>query len=119
MLLLTRPVRSLKSGKNNFIFKVKQILNYSLILIQLISISLSSGAQGSEKDKIPLSFFLDCDACDFTYVRQELPFVSFVREPGMADVHILATSSGTGGGGDKFFLNFIGRNEFEGLNYEY
>lgn len=64
-------------------------------------------------------FFLDCHECDFTFVRQELPFVSFVRDPQLADVHILVTDTDTGGGGNKFFFNFIGMKDFKGLNYEY
>jgi len=66
-----------------------------------------------------LNFFLDCRECDFTYVRQELQFVSFVRDPQLADVHILVTNSHTGSGGNKFFLNFIGLRTFRDLNYEY
>jgi hypothetical protein len=42
-----------------------------------------------------------------------------VRDPQLADVHILVTDSNTGSGGDKFFLNFIGRNDFKGTDYEY
>lgn len=66
-----------------------------------------------------ISFFLDCFHCDFTFVRQELPFVSFVREPQLADVHILVTESETGGGGNRFFLNFIGLKDFKGSDFEY
>ena len=66
-----------------------------------------------------LHFFLDCNDCDFTFVRQELPFASFVRDPQLADVHILVTDSNTGGGGNKYFLNFIGMKDFSELNYDY
>ena len=66
-----------------------------------------------------INFFLDCYHCDFTYVRQELPFISFVREPQLADVHILMSESETGSGGNKFFLNFIGLKDFKGLDFEY
>ncbi len=66
-----------------------------------------------------LNFFLDCWDCDFTFVRQELEFVSFVRDPKPADVHILSSSQRTGSGGEKFFLNFIGLNTFQGQDYEY
>jgi hypothetical protein len=64
-------------------------------------------------------FFLDCDDCDFTFVRQELTFVSFVRDPKLADVHILTSESHTGGGGHKYFINFIGLKNFNGQNYDY
>ncbi len=43
--------------------------------------------------------FLDCRACDFNYLRQEIQFVDYVRDRTDADVHVLATTQGTGGGG--------------------
>jgi hypothetical protein len=52
-------------------------------------------------------------------VGQELKFVSFVRDPKLADVYILSSHSHTGRGGRKFFLQFIGMNEFEGQNFDY
>jgi hypothetical protein len=45
--------------------------------------------------------------------------VSFVRNQKLADVHIMSTSSHTGSGGHKYFLNFIGQNNFEGQDIEY
>jgi hypothetical protein len=76
-------------------------------------------AQEAPQKKSNLNFFLDCWDCDFTFVRQELEFVSFVRDPKLADVHILSSSQRTGSGGEKFFLNFIGLNTFQGKDYEY
>lgn len=78
-----------------------------------------SNCQESLSKPQMLNFFLDCHECDFNFVREELPFVSFVRDPQLADVHILVTDSNTGGGGNKYFLNFIGLKEFKDLNYDY
>ncbi len=91
-----------------------------LLVIILLCLSVYPG-QSQENEKKPdvVSFYLDCEDCDFTFVRQELPFISFVRDPLLADVHILVTQSNTGSGGDKFFLNFIGRNDLKGTDYEY
>ncbi len=91
-----------------------------LFITMLLCLSASPG-QSQENEKKPdvVSFYLDCEDCDFTFVRQELPFISFVRDPLLADVHILVTQSNTGSGGDKFFLNFIGRNDLKGIDYEY
>lgn len=76
-------------------------------------------SQNDQKNTNHLNFFLDCHRCDFDFVRQELDFVSFVRDPKMADVHILSSSSQTGSGGTKYFMNFIGLNNLEGQNLEY
>jgi len=93
-------------------------LMYLLITINFIVIN-PINAQEKSKTNAPLNFFLDCWDCDFTFVRQELEFVSFVRDSKLADVHILSSSQHTGSGGEKFFLNFIGMNTLKGQDYEY
>lgn len=95
---------------------------YNALTVSIICFFINGlPAYSQEKEGNPgvISFYLDCRECDFTFVRQELPFVSFVRDPLQADVHILVTESNTGGGGEKFFLNFIGRNDFAGTDFEY
>ncbi|HUH12344.1 MAG TPA: hypothetical protein VMK65_04510 [Longimicrobiales bacterium] len=59
--------------------------------------------------------FLDCDPCDFDYLRREMGFVDYVREPAVADVHVLVTRQGTGGGGQEYTLSFLGRGRFTGV----
>ncbi len=88
-------------------------------LILFITFYQSVSAQDSIPEVEMLNFFLDCDYCDFNYIREELPFVAFVREPARADVHILVSNSMTGSGGRKFFLNFIGLSNFKDVNHNY
>ncbi len=90
-----------------------------LLLCSFSFISTDSFSQENAEKENRLNFFLDCWDCDFDFVRQNLQFVSFVRDPQLADVHILSSSSRTGSGGRKYFLNFIGLNHLEGQNYEY
>lgn len=94
-------------------------MKYLLSLIVLLMLSLQSYCQDSIPKPTMLNFFLDCEQCDFNYVREELGFVSFVREPGMADVHILLSFSHTASGGHKYFMNFIGLKDLKDRNYEY
>jgi len=91
------------------------------VFLAILSGFFLNTAYSQEDEKKPdvLTFYLDCRDCDFDFVRQELPFISFVRDPMLADVHILVTDSNTGSGGEKFFLNFIGRNNLKGTDYEY
>jgi hypothetical protein len=98
---------------------MKYYLTFTISLLLHISATKSVYAQESNDQQPPVSFFLDCEDCDFTFVRQEMPFVSFVRDPQLADVHILVTDSNTGSGGNKYFFNFIGQGEFDGLNFDY
>ena len=67
-----------------------------------------------------LRLFLDCSAsgCDFDYLRTELTWVNYVRDRTAAQVHVIATSLGTGSGGRETTLNFIGLREFEGVDDE-
>ena len=63
-----------------------------------------------------LRVYLDCDACDFDYLRTEVTFVDYVRDRQDAAVHILVTSQETGGGGNEFTLTFIGQRRFASMS---
>ncbi|MEP7002504.1 MAG: hypothetical protein ABI969_18580, partial [bacterium] len=58
--------------------------------------------------------FLDCSGffCDESFVRTEIVSVNWVRERTVADVHILATTQATGGGGTRYSVAFIGQHRF-------
>lgn len=63
-----------------------------------------------------LRVFFDCDGgrgmCDFDFYRREIPYVNYTRDREDSQVHVLMTSEGTGSGGQRFTLDFIGREEF-------
>jgi hypothetical protein len=63
------------------------------------------------------SFYIDCRRCDFDFIRTELNFVNYVRDPELADVHVFVTDEQTGGGGREYQFSFIGRRRFEGTSY--
>ena len=61
--------------------------------------------------------FVDCSrGCDSTYIRKELNFVDHVRDKEVADVHILITTEGAGGGGQMYTISFMGLRRFAGTN---
>lgn len=62
--------------------------------------------------------YLDCQGCDFTYIRRNVPFVNYVRDPQSAQVHVLVTNQGTGSGGRAFRLSFLGREQFRGQDHQ-
>jgi hypothetical protein len=65
-----------------------------------------------------LRVFLDCSAsvtCDSAYVRTAVSYVSYVRDPAVADVHVLLTAEPTGSGGQVTTGRFIGRAALAGL----
>jgi len=55
-----------------------------------------------------LQVFLDCSDCFADYLREETPFVDYVRDRTQADVHVIITSVETGGGGREYALAFAG-----------
>ncbi|HSO89490.1 MAG TPA: hypothetical protein VLQ91_23255 [Draconibacterium sp.] len=91
----------------------------SILFVILLYLTVKLFAQETPESKKQLNFFLDCYACDFTFVRQELEFVSFVRDPKLADVHILSSQSHAGSGGHKYFIQFIGMNSLKGKNFDF
>ncbi len=63
-----------------------------------------------------LRFFIDCRFCDMNYIRSEITFVDYVIERQSADVFLMIKTQTTGGGGEKYILEFTGRNSFEGID---
>lgn len=93
-----------------------------LSLVLVLSAGLPAGAtpaqgQESQSGEAALNLFFDCNApsCrDDDYFRRQVPIVNWVRDREAADVHVLVTSQGTGGGGLLYSIAFIGREAFEG-----
>jgi hypothetical protein len=89
-------------------------------LVGLLSVSPAALAQAppaAQAASPRLRVYLDCD-CYQDYLRDEIRFVDFVRQPQDADVHLLARTSDTGGGGRETVLRFIGRGRFAGHDEE-
>ena len=63
-----------------------------------------------------LRVFLDCNYCDFDFMRTEVTFVDYVRNRQDAQVHILETDQATGGGGTEFTLHFLGQGRLAALS---
>ena len=79
--------------------------------------------QGQEQDTTDLPqredavrIFIDCQRCDMNYIREEIPYVNYVRDVKEAQVYILETSEMTGSGGRKYTYAFVGQEEFLGKN---
>ncbi len=60
--------------------------------------------------------FIDCERCDMNYIREEIPYVNYVRDVKEAQVYILETSETTGSGGRKYTYAFVGQEDFLGRN---
>ncbi len=60
-----------------------------------------------------LRVFLDCNSCDFDFLRTEITFVNYVRDRTVAQVHVLVTTQGSGSG-TEHTLAFIGLGDWAG-----
>ncbi|RZN83611.1 MAG: hypothetical protein EVB11_04080 [Winogradskyella sp.] len=91
------------------------MLNRFLLLVFLcFSCHLIAQEESIEQVKI----FLDCDRCDDEFLRQNLGNVQFVRDQDLSDVHIFVVTQRNGAGGQSYEMDFIGKNEFEAINYK-
>ena len=64
-----------------------------------------------------INLFLDCPSgCDWDYIRNEMPYLNYVREIREAQVYLLVTRETNASGGNRYTLFFTGYNDFTGMN---
>lgn len=66
--------------------------------------------------KEAVKVFLDCRTCDMNYIRQEIPYINYVRDVKEAEVYILVTTQNAGSGGREYTYTFNGQFRFKGMN---
>lgn len=67
-------------------------------------------AQSSDSSPIP-NVYLDCQRCDFNYIRTNIDFVNYVRDQDDADIYLRITDLRTAGG-REYTLQFRGTGTF-------
>ena len=73
-------------------------------------------ADSSVQREDGLRIFIDCARCDMNYIREEIPYVNYVRDVKEAQLYILETRETTGSGGNKYTYAFVGQQDFSGMN---
>jgi hypothetical protein len=91
-------------------------LNILFVFVSVIGNSQNSSISEILNGKIKI--YLDCNDCNSTFFRKNLPVVDFVRDAKLADVHIFVTKQKTGSNSTEFGLNFIGFNQYSDLHYK-
>lgn len=85
----------------------------------LAQVTTAPAAAGqSPADARRLRVYLDCGDCFSEYLRDQIKWVDFVRQPQDAEVVLLSSSRETGGGGREYLLRFVGAGRFQGTNKE-
>ena len=90
------------------------MIRVSLAVLLTLGIVTTSPAQSPARSP-RLSVFMDCRTnCDFDLVREEIPYVDWIRDRTVVDVHLLITSQDAGAGGDEFTVAFLGQRSMAG-----
>jgi Protein of unknown function, DUF481 len=86
----------------------------------LCLVSSSAGLSGQQPSPANgrLSIYIDCNNCDDDFLREEIDFVEYVRDPANADVHVIVTTSETGAGGQERSVALIGLGRFKGTDFK-
>ncbi|MCB0475851.1 MAG: hypothetical protein KDC69_09250 [Flavobacteriaceae bacterium] len=77
----------------------------SYVLFFLVSFVYSC-MLSQEASNEKLKIFIEGKVLDFNYMRNNIPFVSFVNDPQASEVHVIITRQITGGGGFLFTLEY-------------
>lgn len=78
----------------------------AIILLILTFLAQAASGQGGTSLKPIPNVFLDCNACDVTYIRTNITFVNYVRDQEDASIYLDINDQRTGGGGREFTLIF-------------
>ena len=103
---------------SNYIFRNFIKMKPSLILLSFL-IFLNNPLQSQvipivDDDK--LKVFIDCNFCDISFIKQEITYLSYVRDRLLADVHIQLAHQNSGSGGDFYTFYFYGQQDLVGYN---
>jgi len=89
-----------------------------LFLAFLLPLPLAAQQQGGQEQRNgALRVYLECAArgCDESHIRTEIDFVNWVVDVRDSQVHLILTSQSTGSG-QEYRMDFIGREDLEGLD---
>ncbi|WP_347923763.1 hypothetical protein [Pontimicrobium sp. SW4] len=93
-------------------------MSKSLIALIAMCLTFSFQSNSQETANEDLKIYLDCRFCDNNFLKQNLGNVQFVRDQAQGDVHLFFLAQGTGSGGRRYDVDFIGKNNFESINYK-
>jgi hypothetical protein len=90
------------------------------LLVIIFNSSLVSGQNGAAKSdtirRNAIKVFLDCWNCDMNYIKEQVPYINYVRDVKEAEVYILVTNQTSGSGGNQATYSFQGLDKFKGMN---
>lgn len=97
----------------------QKLTRFALLIYLLLTATPDLWAQaGDEEAYSPkmTTLYVDCGSCDMNYMREQIPYVDYVRDQTLAQIHLLIIAQSSASGGRNYELSFIGKQEFEGTN---
>jgi hypothetical protein len=88
------------------------------LILLVVGWALIASTAVAQETPARLRVYPDCQSCFDDYLRNEIRWVDFVRQPQDADVQILSNSRATGGNGIEVTLRFVGLGRFAGIEHE-
>ncbi len=96
-----------------------KLINFKIILFFFVILNIAKAQNDTltidSLRKDALKVFVDCNDCDKDFIREEIKFINYVRDPKEAQLHILITEQLTGSGGEEYSLFFIGQKKFSNM----
>ncbi|MCY7410830.1 MAG: hypothetical protein LH473_11195 [Chitinophagales bacterium] len=96
--------------------KIKRVIILSLFLLPIGLHAQVSNADSSATPNNYLRVFLEGIPDWEDYIKVNLWFVDYVRDPKEAQVHVIISLQATASGGSLYHLFFLGRENFKGKN---
>lgn len=85
-----------------------------MLFVAMLTVITVSGHASNEPQKI--RFYFACNNCEFDFVRTQISYVDYVRDPADADVHGYVVEESAANGGSRYTFTFLGRKSFEGIS---
>jgi len=86
---------------------IKKLFTLFLLAFTLSGVQAQTTQSDSTSDKKDALFvFLDCRGCDEDFIITETRFVNFVRDQGLADIHLLVLRQRTANGA-QYLIDYI------------
>jgi hypothetical protein len=87
----------------------------SILIIGAIFYLNAENDNDTRKIDVP-DVYIDCEWCDMDFIKTEIPFMDYVIDRAVADIHILVTAEQTASGGTEYTIVFIGQRNYTGMN---
>ena len=76
-----------------------------------VVVGVLAGWPSAAQAQPTLRVSLDCSQCDFTNLRQDITYISYVNDKSDADVYVLISTENTASGGREYRMEFMGQGD--------